>query len=416
MELDERGTTGERAISARTTSDGVRASQSGDSMKTTTLPLIAYSHLRWDFVFQRPQQILSRMARSRPVLFVEEPIYTEDAARLDVSVPAPNILRCVPHGALAGEPFSNEQIAMIAPLLARLVESTGYRRHVAWMYTPMALPLARRLAPAALVYDCMDELSLFQGASSTLRERESDLFAAADVVFTGGPSLYRAKRGRHPNVHCFPSSVDVAHFAKARTPRASNPRPRLGFFGVIDERLDRELLGAVAAARPEWQFIMLGPIVKIDPASLPRPENILYLGQRDYDALPAYLSDWDVCLMPFALNDATRFISPTKVLEYMAAERPIVSTPIADVVEPYGDIVRIASSPDAFVAACEAALIEPPRERARRFALMREVLTRTSWDATVSQMAALVDDLLHPKGELQWQSPIRSSSAPVRPA
>ncbi len=385
-------------------------------MKTSALPLIAYSHLRWDFVFQRPQQILSRMARSRPVLFVEEPIYTEDAARLDVSVPAPNILRCVPRGALAGEPFSAEQVELIAPLLARLVESTGYRRHVAWMYTPMALPLARRLAPAAIVYDCMDELSLFQGASPTLREREADLFRVCDAVFTGGPSLYRAKRDRHPNVHCFPSSVDVAHFARARTPQTPSPtRPRLGFFGVIDERLDRELLGAVAAARPDWQLVMLGPIVKIDPASLPRPENILYLGQRDYDALPAYLSDWDVCLMPFALNDATRFISPTKVLEYMAAERPIVSTPIADVVEPYGDIVRIASSPQDFVAACEAALTEPPLERARRFARMREVLTRTSWDATVSHMAALVDDLLQPQGELPWQSPTLSSSAPVRP-
>ena len=386
-------------------------------MKTSALPLIAYSHLRWDFVFQRPQQILSRMAHRRPVLFVEEPIYTEDAARLDVSVPAPNILRCVPHGALAGEPFGAEQVELIAPLLARLVESTGYRRHVAWMYTPMALPLTRRLAPAATVYDCMDELSLFKGASPTLRERESELFRVCDLVFTGGPSLHRAKRDRHPRVHCFPSSVDVAHFARARTPRAPSPtRPRLGFFGVIDERLDRELLAAIAAARPEWQFVMLGPIVKIDPASLPRPENVVYLGQRDYDALPAYLSDWDVCLMPFARNDATRFISPTKVLEYMAAERPIVSTPIADVVQPYGDIVRIASTPDDFVAACEAALTEPPVERARRCARMREVLTRTSWDATVSQMAALVDDLLHPKGELPWQSPTLSSSAPVRPA
>lgn len=361
-------------------------------MTKAALPLITYSHLRWDFVFQRPQQILSRLARTRPVLFVEEPVFDERAPRLDTSTPAPNVVRCVPRGAFSASSFAAEKIDLIAPLLDRLARQTGHGRHVAWLYTPMALPLALSLSPDAIVYDCMDELSAFRGAAPALREREAELFARAHLVFTGGPSLYRQKRDRHPCVHCFPSSVDVAHFRTARGPRRAPPTPpRLGFFGVIDERFDQGLLGAVAGARPEWELVMVGPIVKIDPATLPQRANILYLGQRDYAELPRLVAGWDVCLMPFALNEATRFISPTKVLEYMAAERPIVSTPIADVVGPYGDIVRIAGTPQEFIAACESALAESAAERACRRARMREILSSTSWDATARRMAALVD-------------------------
>jgi glycosyltransferase involved in cell wall biosynthesis len=219
-------------------------------------------------------------------------------------------------------------------------------------------------------------------------------------MFTGGPSLFRAKQARHPNVHCFPSSVDAAHFRVGGTgerppvPEAEDqaglPHPRLGFYGVIDERLDLPLLDFIAAAHPEWQIVLVGPVVKIDPATLPRRENIHYYGQRSYDDLPRYLAGWDVCLLPFARNDATRFISPTKTLEYMAAELPIVSTPITDVVEPYGDIVYAGDTPEAFQAACEAALAATPQERSRRATQMRRVLAGTSWDVTVSAMEKLL--------------------------
>ena len=266
----------------------------------------------------------------------------------------------------------------------------------------MALPLLDPLAPAVVVYDCMDELSLFRGAPPELVTREAELLARADIVFTGGPSLYRAKRDRHPNIHCFPSSVDGAHFGRARsrrprgvrlaepTDQASLPHPRLGFYGVLDERLDLDLIAALAKAHPEWQIVLVGPVVKIDPAVLPRHPNVHYLGQRSYGELPAYLGGWDLCLLPFALNEATRFISPTKTLEYMAAERPIVSTPITDVAEPYADIVRLADGPADFVAACEAALEESGQEWTRRVGRMREVLARTSWDATAAAMEQLV--------------------------
>jgi UDP-galactopyranose mutase len=294
----------------------------------------------------------------------------------------------------------------------------GIRHPVVWLYTPMALPLARKLEPIAVVYDCMDELSEFLGAPPGLVEREAELLRWADLVFTGGPSLYHAKRERHPSVHLFTSSVDREHFARGRrgNPEASDQAvigtPRLGFFGVIDERIDLPLLDRLAESRPDWQIVMVGPVVKIDPATLPRRPNLHYLGMRGYDALPAYLAGWDVCLLPFAINRATRFISPTKTLEYMAADRPIVSTPIRDVAEPYRDIVRIAADPDAFVAACEAALNESAGERESRSQRMRAVLAMTSWDGTAAAMEKLIAAV--ERGETRAPEATRRVRPPVR--
>ena len=245
-------------------------------------------------------------------------------------------------------------------LLDDFIETEAIRDYVLWYYTPMALALTRHLSPLAVVYDCMDELSAFQGAPATLREHERELMQRASLVLTGGRSLYEAKRHQHHNIHALPSSVDVAHFARARSiaidPRdqAGIPHPRLGFFGVIDERLDIALVDGVAAARPDWHLVMIGPVVKIDPASLPRRPNIHYLGSKPYGELPHYLAGWDVALLPFARNEATRFISPTKTPEYMAAGKPVVSTSIQDVVRPYGEqgLVRIADDVPAFVDAC----------------------------------------------------------------
>ncbi len=360
-------------------------------------PVVVFSHLRWDFVYQRPQHLLSRLAARQPVLFVEEPQHDPGGpARWDRSAPAPGVTVFRPRTPLAEPGFHPAQLALVAAMLDEVREAAGPGGIIAWLYTPMALPLARRLDPALVVYDCMDELSLFAGAPPELVAREEELLQLADVVFTGGPSLYRAKRGRHPNVHCFTSSVDAEHFGRARAGRPDAPdepadqrdlpHPRLGYYGVIDERLDLPLLAALADAHPAWQLVLVGPVVKIDPAALPRRANIHYTGQRRYDELPAYLAGWDVCLLPFALNESTRFISPTKTLEYMAAERPIVSTPITDVAEPYGNIVYLGDTPEAFIRACERALASDAAERERRGSLMRGVLARTSWDATVAAM------------------------------
>jgi UDP-galactopyranose mutase len=369
--------------------------------------IVVFSHLRWNFVYQRPQHLLSRLAVHRPVFFIEEPeLDLEGAPRWEESHPQPNLTVLRPRTPVSAPGFNAEQFPALAPLIADLARELEGTTLVAWLYTPMALPLAEALGPAAMVYDCMDELSLFLGAPPELLSREAALLECADVMFTGGPSLFRAKQSRHPNVHCFPSSVDAAHFRTARpgktevaeaADQAAQPHPRLGFYGVIDERLDLALLDFLARSRPHWQIVLVGPVVKIDVASLPRRENIHYFGQRSYEELPTYLAGWDVCLLPFARNDSTRFISPTKTLEYMAAELPIVSTPITDVAEPYGDIVYLGDTPQEFLAACDAALASSPEERSDRAAQMRRVLAGTSWDVTVSAMEKLLTDTLAKK-------------------
>jgi UDP-galactopyranose mutase len=362
--------------------------------------IVCFSHLRWDFVYQRPQHLLSRLARQHRVVFIEEPV-PDSAARIECLTPEPNVLVCRPHTCAKTPGFNDSQFPELSRLAAQLFEEEHIDDYAVWFYTPMALPLLEGLKPQAIVYDCMDELSAFLHAPPELLERESHLLKLADVVFTGGPSLYRAKKDRHPNVLCFPSSVDAKHFAAAdglaeAGDQASLPHPRFGFFGVIDERMDLALLKELAGSHPEWQIAMVGPVVKIDPASLPRNPNIHYFGQRSYRELPLYLKGWDACLLPFARNDSTRFISPTKTLEYMAAEKMIVSTPITDVVEPYGDIVYFGSTPREFTEACEHALGAPASERAVRINKMRQVLSRTSWDATA---AAMHDEILDASGK-----------------
>jgi len=372
-------------------------------------PIVVLSHLRWDFVYQRPQQLLSRLGVRHPVFYVEEPDPDPSGTpRWERSEPQRNVTVYRPRTRSLAPGFHPEQLTELAALMPELRADLGSngRNAVAWLYTPLALPLVDALEPSAIVYDCMDELSLFAGAPPELLERESALLGRADVVFTGGPSLYRAKRGRHGNVHCYSSSVDAEHFGRARPRRpagvrpgepvdqADLPHPRLGYYGVLDERLDLGLLAAMADAHPEWQLVLVGPVAKIDHTALPRRPNLHYFGQRSYGELPAYLAGWDVCLLPFALNDSTRFISPTKTLEYMAAERPIVSTSITDVAEPYSDIVYLGDGSEAFIAAAEAALSQSNEERTRRVARMREVLARTSWDRTAAEMERQVTDAL----------------------
>ncbi|HEX8244378.1 MAG TPA: glycosyltransferase family 1 protein, partial [Longimicrobium sp.] len=359
--------------------------------------LVCLSHLRWDFVYQRPQHLLTRFARGRRVFFVEEPVYDDGPARLEVRERGERLWVAVPHLPHGLSPEEQEEAQRT--LLDGLLAEHRVRDTVLWYYTPMALAFTRHLRPLAVVYDCMDELSAFRGAPPELVRREADLLRRADLVFTGGPSLYAAKRTRHPRVHCFPSAIDAAHFARARAPlaepadQAAIPRPRIGFFGVLDERLDVELLRALAAARPDWNFVLVGPVVKIAPDDLPRAANLHYVGPRSYDELPAYIAGWDVAALFFARNESTRFISPTKTPEYLAAGKPVVSTPIADVVRPYGQegLVRIADGAGEWIEAVEAVLAGNgvgPEWLAR----VDRFLAGRSWDRTWAEMDALVAD------------------------
>jgi UDP-galactopyranose mutase len=374
--------------------------------------LIVFSHLRWGFACQRPQHLMTALADHLHVLFVEEPVYTPGPPRLECRALGPRLQVLVPHTPLHGLGFHDEQMPLLQRLLDAHLRLLDLDDFGLWFCTPMALPLAAQWRPRVVVYDCMDELSGLQNAPPLLRQREAALLRRADIVLTSGPSLYEAKRALHPNVHYLPSTVDAEHFAprqqgdkdaagrddrvhdaeEAIAARLMRPiaQPRLGYFGLIDERIDFDLIDAVAAVRPDWQLVMVGPLVRVDRRSVPRRPNIHWLGQQPYQRLPHLLATWDVALMPFALNDATRFVNPSKALEYMAGEKPVVSTPLPDVVSLYGDLVRIARRSREFIDACAAALAEMPWQRGERLVRTASTVYRTSWKQHARHVSGLL--------------------------
>ncbi|MFC4211237.1 glycosyltransferase [Pedobacter lithocola] len=325
--------------------------------------LLCFSHLRWDFVFQRPQHLMSRFAREMNVFILEEPIF-EDHVSDHLSFDNRNHQLTIITPRLQHGKNQDEEKLVMRKLLSEFLGDADMADWIFWYYTPMALQFSDQHAAALTIFDCMDELSAFDFAPKELVLMEKALLKTADVVFTGGYSLHEAKKEHHNNIHVFPSSIDKEHFSKARkvetepADQAQINGVKLGFIGVIDERFDAELIRAVAEKRPDWQIVLLGPVVKVSFDSLPAGENLHYLGQKNYQDLPAYLSGWDVALIPFAINNSTRFISPTKTPEYLAAGLRVVSTPIRDVVKPYGieKLVSIASNADEFIEAIEYSL------------------------------------------------------------
>ncbi|QRR00080.1 glycosyltransferase family 1 protein [Dyadobacter sandarakinus] len=361
----------------------------------STRDLLCFSHLRWDFVFQRPQHLMTRFAEVANVYFLEEPMFdSPDKAYLKFERKLPGLQVCVPH--MPPGTSQTEMVVLMKALLKSFFDDRDVSNFTFWYYTPVAFEFSRSFTPDLIVYDCMDELSAFKFAPPQIKIMEQQLMAEADLVFTGGVSLYEAKKGSHHNIHPFPSSIDKTHFGAARktmpepADQASIPGIRLGFFGVIDERFDQELIREISSKRPDWHIVLIGPVVKIDPAALPKADNIHYLGCKNYQELPQYLAGWDVAMIPFMLNESTRFISPTKTPEYLAAGKPVVSTPIRDVVFPYGEmgLVSIGDDADTFIAAVEYELKNS--ERKEWLNDVDEYLSDKSWQDTFKSMNALM--------------------------
>jgi UDP-galactopyranose mutase len=365
------------------------------------MDVLCFSHLRWDFVYQRPQHLMSRYAVNDRVFFIEEAVWQSGPAKIEVKRPSLNIYVLTP--TLEEGPSGNDQ-RKVQQLLKNILEQYRIDNYVAWFYTPMSVDLLLNLtAPKLIIYDCMDELSMFQHAPVEMQQKERELVSMADLIFTGGNHLYESKKHLHDNIHSFPSSIDKAHFHGARR---SDYEPadqkniegvKIGFFGVIDERMDIALIDAIADRFPEWKLILIGPVVKIDPAILPRRVNIHYLGSKTYNDLPQYLSGWDVALIPFAQNDSTRFISPTKTPEYLAGGKPVVSTPIHDVIHPYGDdgLVYIASTIDDFISGIKWSL--KIRRNPQWLQSVDLFLKDLSWDDTWERMSYQIDKVLSHK-------------------
>lgn len=362
--------------------------------------LIVLAHLRWNHVFQRPHQLMSRLAGRWQVLYVEEPVADGSLPHVETRAIAEHLTVLVPHVGTLREPDDPWQRA--APLLAGHLEAHEIEPSVRWLTTPLAWPAAAGQAPSALVYDSMDDAAGLRDNPQRWRHHEQILLQHATLVFTGGPSLYDTWHDRHPNVHCIPSAVDVAHFAPPQPPPgattteppvqppAEPARPRLGYFGVIDDRVDLALIDTLAAQHPAWQIMMVGPVVQIDPQALPRRANIHWLGLQPHACLPRLLAGWDLCLVPFVTHPSGRSLSPTKVLEYMAGEKPVVSTPIPDVAMLYGHVVEIAEAGEPFVQACERVLAETGQARCRRAMEMLTTVSRHSWDRSADSVHQLM--------------------------
>ena len=360
------------------------------------MDLICFSHLRWDFVFQRPQHLLTKFSAQYRVFYIEEPFYNSPTDRISLNNNEPGIYIVQMH--LCGDGSSPDLINRQKKLLVFLFDIMNIQEYILWFYTPMALPLTDDLSPELMIYDCMDELANFKFAPDGLKELERILISRSHLVFTGGKSLYNSKKDKHNDVYCFPSSIDKDHFGKAqkflRDPddQKNIPHPRLGFFGVLDERLDTALLKNMSEKKPDWHFIMIGPVVKISDEDLPRSANIHYLGPKSYDELPDYLSGWDIALLPFAINESTKFISPTKTPEYLAALKPVVSSPINDVVNPYGKLglVEIAENADGFINSAERLLNF--RDKKSWMKKVQVHLSQLSWDQTFYGMQKLISE------------------------
>lgn len=353
--------------------------------------IIVFSHLRWNFVYQRPQHLLSRLARHHRILFVEEPISGGKKEGFSLKTVDKNIIVVQPHGT------STNFVQWFTPHLQQLAKKHLFHMPVLWFYSPANSDILECIDHSLVVYDCMDELTKFKFASSQLASQEVYLLSHADIVFTGGKSLYEAKKKLHPHVHCFPSSVDKKHFMQAMSDRLPIPKdirtiaaPIVGYYGVIDERIDIDLLEYCAERMPDVSFLMIGPVVKIDEEHLPKRNNIYYLGMKSYKELPKYLKAIDIAMMPFARNESTEFISPTKTLEFIAAGKPVVATPIRDVVRDYARVVSVAESSETFVAAIQQLLQDDPASSRKRYVEQQRILRKTSWDITVAAMDTLI--------------------------
>ncbi len=397
--------------------------------------IVCVSHLRWDFVRQRPQHLLSRLAKDYRITFVEEPFvstqfrhpYLEILKRDDFSNPITVVRliypaiqnRWVGHGDIQTQ-------ATYGRLLKPFLKGKGIVDPILWFYTPMGYDFKQIIRPSLVVYDVMDQLSAFKDAPVPLKAFDERLLSEADLVFTGGISLYRDKLPHNPNTHLFPSGIEIRHFAQAAEPDmlpcpediAHLKSPVLGYFGVVDERMDLGLLEKMAIAHPEWNILLIGPVVKISPDDLPKAPNLHYLGMKPYAELPAYLARFDVALIPFARNEATRFISPTKTLEYMAARKPIISTAIDDVIELYGKAVQVGWTHDEFIGCCQTALDESqnppaPKIREERRLIEDAYLLQNTWDNAVWRMNSLIQMALRTEtvpAEIAFQKPIAANA------
>ena len=356
--------------------------------------LICFSHLRWDFVYHRPQHLLTRFATKFRVFYIEDPIFYEGDDKYEVFITKSNVWRVIPM--LSKRKLRTSIVNRQKFLLNSLFSIFEIKEYIFWYYNPQALDISNHFSPLKIIYDCVEEISVQKNFTPQLEKLEKELLSKSDLVFTSGINLFNSKRKFNNNIHLFPCSLDKEHFSKARfhlvepPDQSSIPHPRIGYFGVIDERFDYKLLAEVAKARPHWHFIIIGPVVRIDKSELPQNKNIHYLGGKSYDILPKYLSRWEVAMIPYKNNLTTHFINPAKTPEYLAGGKPVISTSITDIKKSFGDkkLVTIVNTSFQFINGIEHEL--HGKNKKEWLQKVDVFLNTTSWDKTYSNMLHLI--------------------------
>lgn len=384
-------------------------------MDQEQITIICLAHLTWDSVWQRPQQLMSRFAARCRVVYVDPPTYEplDEQAQLRERAGASGVRVVQPVIPVKHQLAPMRRFQEFLPLLQRIMAQSPSVT-ILWLYTLEAIPLVEALVSQIdlIVYDCMDDFHSLDNslAGEWHRQLEARVIDLADLLFTAGRSAYEARKARHPQAYCFPCGIDLHHFKAAYDPALPPapaldpiPRPRFGYIGVLDERLDWQLIAALARRRPDWQWVFVGPKYREWHAELPQARNIHYLGQQPYRDLPAYLKGFDICTMPFAIDNHTRFLSPTKTLEYLAGDKPVISTPLPDVVAAYRDIISFGDGVEAWLEAGEKLLGTTPEQRILFRALVTPMLEQSSWDGIVTQMWGLMRDQVAEDDRKSWE-------------
>jgi len=384
--------------------------------------IICFSHLTWDRnLFQRPQQLMLRFSKRFNVLYVSG--YSCRQFFIDLFRRKKTHSYHVTDNLAVYSPFALPPIKkyssitirlnkiLLSFLVKRRLKKLKFKDPILWIYHPRYIDAIGKFKEELIIYDCMDDftslLSDYEDRERNIKD-ERALLKKADMVFAGGYSIAELKRDSREHIHVFPSAVEIYHFKKARSDNLEMPdditdipHPILGYWGAIDERVDHELLKRLAMKHPEWSIVLLGPIVRHkagDLSYLKEIKNIFWLGPKDYSLLPNYAKAFDVCLIPFVLSREGKFLSPTKTLEYLATGKPVVSTPITDVVRFYDGVVGIADGPDEFGMAVRRCMEEDNASMKQKRICFTE---NKSWEDTAEKMEKLILDKIEEKSSVK---------------
>lgn len=366
--------------------------------------IVCLSSTRWSFLWQRPQQIMSRLCARHDILYVDPPFpVAEEQVRgisndesgtlivknLQTINDALQIFRPLEISRFSYPDLdSNELLKMNQELLQCQIQKAlfqlGWQHPLLWLYDPRNVNLVDQLNPCGVIYDCVDSFRSFSWSHPHVSIWEEALVDRADVVLATSRALYQERLRKNRYTFLVPNAADYKHFSpwqgyEKPADITAISRPRLGFIGAIYEWVDLELLQVIADKSPAWNLVLIGP--KQHGLQLPERSNIHWLGQRGYAELPAYVHSFDVALIPFLVNETTQHANPIKFWEYLAAGKPVVSTLLPEIPDVPGVVWR-SENHSMFCNHCAQALelVQHPLSRNKIITKARAIAYANSWE------------------------------------